>query len=347
MNMAAAPTVTFEGLRNQIRHGKLAPVYILHGEEGFYTDTLVKDFEGVLSPDDKEFNFNMFYAPEVSMPQVIEQCCRYPIMADRQMVILKEAQAVRADIIDQLASYLKNPTPTTVLVIVFRKAVAKGKEFMAAAKSKAVVFESKKVKDYNLPQLITAAIQAKGLGADPKAVEMLRDFIGTDLSTLYNEIDKLATILGKGATVTPEAVERNIGISKEFNNFELVDALAIKDAGKAMRIAEYFAANPKATSLVLTTALLYNFFSDLLVIIYTKDKTDQGLCQALNLKSTFPLKRFRAALQKYNAFQLIEIIWALREFDCRCKGIGSRQDENDLFRELIFHILTAPGTLFK
>lgn len=339
----AAPT--FQSIANEIKTGKLAPVYILHGEEGYYTDELVKMFENFLPEADREFNQYVLYAPETQAGQVMDLCYRYPMMAERQMVILKEAQAVSANEINRLHKYVQNPSPTTVFVICFRGDKAKGKDLLAAAKTKATVFESKKVAEYSIVPIIAKYIKDRGLNAEPKALEMLRDYIGTNLSALFNEIDKVAGILGKGATITPEAVERHVGISKEYNNFELVDALAKRDYGKAMRISQYFASNPKGNPLVMTTSALYNFFSDVLVAIYTKDKTDDGLMRALNLKSSYPLRKYRDAMARYNAFQLIEIIWALRQFDTRSKGQGSRQDQYDLFHELIFHIVTAPGNL--
>ncbi len=336
---------TFQSITNEIKSGKLAPVYILHGEEGYYIDELVKLFENFLPEADREFNQYVLYAPEVQAGQVMDLCYRYPMMAERQMVILKEAQAVGANEINRLHKYVQNPSPTTVLVICFRGDKAKGKDLLAAAKAKATVFESKKVADYNLLPLISAYIKQKGLTAEQKSLEMLRDFIGTNLSALFNQIDKVAGILGPGAAITPEAIERHVGISKEYNNFELVDALSVRDYGKAMRIARYFASNPKGNPLVMTTSALYNFFSDLLVAHYTKDKSDAGLMAALKLKSNFQLRKYKAAIRQYNPFQIIEIIWALRQFDTRSKGQGSRQDQYSLFHELIFHIVTAPGNL--
>lgn len=340
---AAAPT--FDSIKRQIEQHNLAPVYLLHGEEGYYTDELVKAFERVLPEEDREFNQHVLYAPQVEPGAVMDLCYSVPMMADRQVVILKECQSVRADQINRLYKYVQQPSPSTLLVIVFRNEKAKGKDLLAAAKGHAVVFESKKVAEWNLLPVISGYIKQKGLLAEQKAQEMLRDYIGADLSHMFNEIDKLATILGPGAAITPEAIERNIGISKEFNSFELIDALAVRDAAKVMRIADYFAANPKANPLVMTTSNLYNLFSDLLIAHYTKDKTDQGLMTALGYKSTFPLRKIKAGMRCYNAFQLIEIIWALRQFDCQSKGNGSRQNEHALFRDLMFHILTAPGSL--
>lgn len=339
----AAPT--FDALIKQIQSRQLAPVYLLHGAESYYIDQLVKEFEKVIPDADKEFNQYILYAPQVEPGAVMDLCSRYPMMAERQLVILKECQAARADQINRLHRYVEHPSPTTVFVIVFRGDTAKGKDLVAVAKKKAVMFESKKPADYQLLPLISKSITDAGLLPDQKALEMLRDFIGSDLSHLYNEIGKLKTILPPGAKVTPEIVEQHIGISKEFNNFELIDAIALRDAAKAFRIADYFAANPKANPLVMTTAALYGYFSDLLIAFYAKDKTDAGLMTDLGLKYDKQLRKFRAGMRAYNAFQVIEIINALRRFDAQSKGRGSRQNEHSLFHDLIFHILSAPGHL--
>lgn len=341
--MAAPPSVTYDSLRESLSRGSYAPVYLLHGEEGYYIDVLVDVFEHIVPSAEKDFNQYVLYAPEVSMDQVIDICRRCPMMADRQVVILKEAQAIRADQLNKLHPYVANPTPTTILVICCRGAQAKGKDLLQAIKSTGVVFESRKVNESGASVLISRYLKEKKLNADPKAVEMLRDFVGTDLSRLYNEIDKLATVLPKGAMVTPEVVERNVGVSKDFNNFELVDAVAARDPAKMFRIASYFASNPKNNPLVMTTALLYGFFSDLLICQFATDKSDARLMQALKLKSSWGLKKFRLGMARYNAFMTIEIIGSLRDFDRKSKGCGSRQNEFDLFRELIFHIASAPG----
>lgn len=344
----ASQNLTFENLRTQLKAGKYAPIYLLHGEEGYFIDELVKDFEAILTPDEKEFNQYTLYAPQVEAPEIADACRRYPMMADRQVVIVKEAQAARADMLDKLVPYIKQPNPMTVLVICSRGAAAKGRSFLDAVKKSndAVIFSSAKVPEWKLADHIKGYINGRGLNVSPQALEMLKEFIGADLSRMYNEVDKLMTILGPGATVTPEAVERHIGMSKDFNSFELVDALAARDMARAMRITAYFRANPKAAPSVLVCAALFNFFSDLLVTYFVKDKSDRGLMGALGLKGTFPLKRINMARTKYNAFQVIEIIRAIRAFDAQSKGIGSRRSPDDLLDELVFRILTAPGDLF-
>lgn len=340
----ASSTPTFPELRRQLAaKTTLAPVYLLHGEEGYYIDELVKDFEALVPEEERDFNLYILYAPESGVETVMDVCHRYPMMAERQVVIVKEAQAIRADQLNKLHSYVERPNPTTVLVISCRGAQAKGKELLAAVKKNGVIFESKRLSERNVLPVISDLIKEKRLNVDPKALSMLRDYIGVDLARLYNEIDKLALILGPGAMITPEAIERNIGISKDYNNFELVDAVNTRNAAKAFAIVEYFRNNPKNNPTVMTVSSLFNQFSNLLIYHYTRDKSPSGYLDALGLRSPWALKGYETAARNYNVRQTIEIISAIREFDTRSKGIGSRQNEYDLLKDLIFHTLTARG----
>ena len=341
----AAETITFPALKKQIAARQLKPVYLLHGEEGYFIDELLKDFEALIPEEDRDFNLTILYAPESGVETVMDVCHRYPMMAEYQVVIVKEAQAIRADVLNKLHHYVEKPNPTTILVIACRGAQAKGKELLAAARKNGIVFESKKISERSILPTIADLIKEKGLNIEPKALSMLRDYIGTDVAHLYNEIDKLSFILGKGSMVTPEAIERNIGISKDFNNFELVDAINARNANKAFTIIEYFRNNPKNNPTVMTVATLFNHFSNLLIYHYTADKTQAGYMDALGLKSPWGLRNYEAGARAYNVRQTIEIISALREFDTRSKGIGSRQNEYDLLHDLIFRILTAYGVI--
>lgn len=342
----ASSTPTYSELRRQLAaKTSLAPVYLLHGEEGYYIDELVKDFEALVPEEERDFNLYVLYAPESGVETVMDVCHRYPMMAERQVVIVKEAQAIRADQLNRLHSYVERPNPTTVLVISCRGAQAKGKELLAAVKKNGVIFESKRLSERNILPVISDLIKEKKLSVDPKALSMLRDYIGVDLARLYNEIDKLALILGPRAMITPEAIERNIGISKDYNNFELIDAINSRNAAKAFAIAEYFRNNPKNNPTVMTVSSLFNQFSNLLIYHYTRDKSQSGYLDALGLKSPWALKGYETAARNYNVRQTIEIITAIREFDTRSKGIDSRQNEYDLLKDLIFHILTARGFL--
>lgn len=342
----ALPAPTYEGIKKSIKERNFAPVYLLHGEEGYFADSLAREFENVLPEDEKPFNQYVLYAPEVEPAQVIDICRRIPMMSERQVVILKEAQAIRADKLAKLAPYIANPVPTTLLVICCRGAEAKGKELHAAIKKGGgVELFSKKIADYNIPAFIGTYVKSKGLSADQKALEMIRDFVGTDLSKIYNEIDKLATILPPNGAITPEAIERNIGMSKDYNTFELVNALLERDARKAFACIAYFQSNPKAVPLQVAVATIFGSFADLLVAYYAPDRSDAAISQALNLRNSYFLKRIRGGMANYNPFQIIEILGAIRRFDTQSKGIGSRQNEHRLFHELIFHILSAPGNI--
>ncbi len=342
----ATPTtsLTFPALRRQIKARQLAPVYLLHGEEGYFIDELVKEFEELVPEEERDFNLYTLYAPESGVETVMDVCRRYPMMAEYQVVIVKEAQAIRADMLNKLHNYVSNPTPTTILVISCRGAQAKGKDLLAAVKKNGVIFESKKLSEKNILPAISELIKEKQLNIEPKALSMLRDYIGTDLSRLYNEIGKLALILGPGAMVTPEAIERNIGISKD-NNYELIDAINIRNAAKTFAIVEYFRNNPKNNPTVMTVSSLFNQFSNLLIYHYTKDKSPSGYMDALGFKSPWALKVYETASRNYNVRQTIEIITAIREFDVKSKGLGSRQNEYSLLKDLIFHILTARGII--
>ncbi|MDE6269495.1 MAG: DNA polymerase III subunit delta [Muribaculaceae bacterium] len=343
--MAASGTnITFDALRRQLANGQYAPVYLLHGEEGFYIDEILADFERIIPAEDKEFNQYTLYAPQVEPGRVMDICMGVPMMADRQLVILKEAQSIKSDQLNRLHRYVSSPSPSTILVICVRGATTKAKDLLAAVKAKGVVFESKKGMPWELPKQVEQLVAARGMRAGQKAIGMLCDFIGADLSRVNNEIVKLAGLLGRGAEITPEAIERNIGYSKDFNSFELVDAVAAGDMAKSIRIANYFASNTRNGQLYTVASSLFSLFADLITAVYTKDKSDENLMQVLGIKK-LALRRLRVAMQRYNAFQVIEIMDAIRRFDAMSKGIGSRRPASELLQELLYHIFTAPGKL--
>lgn len=344
-NTPASSALTYPQLLRRLDAGQYAPVYLIHGEEGYFTDELVKRFETLLPEEERDFNMYTLYGPESGADAVMDVCRRFPMMAERQVVILKEAQSMRADQLNRIHHYAERPNPTTILVIACRGAKAKAKDLVAAVTKSGIVFESKKVSERNILPAIADLVKEKGLTVDPKALSMLRDFIGTDMARLYNEIGKLAFILGPGAMVTPEAVERNVGISKDYNNYELMEAIESRNAAKAFAIVAYFAANPKANPTVLTSGMLFNRFSNLLIYHYTRDKSQAGYMDALGLKSAWALRSYEAAARAYNVRQTIEIISAIREFDTRSKGIGSRQNEYALLKDLVFRILTSRGII--
>lgn len=343
---ASAQTQTYAEILQAIAKRQLAPVYILHGEESYFIDQLAKAFEELVPAEERDFNYYALYAPEITPEIVMSTCMRFPMMSDRQVVILKEAQAVRADIINKLHVYCAKPNPSTVLVICFRGDKAKGKDLIAKAKAGgAVFFESKALTERNIDPFITQLVREKKLNIEPKGLSMLRDFIGTDVAKIYNEIDKLAFILGEGAMITPEAIERNVGISKDFNNFELVDAIAAKDSAKIFRIIDYFRSNPKSHPAIMTVSTVFNYFSGLLAAQFSRDKSPNGLMAAIGIKWQSQLARYTTGMRNYNAYKTIEIISAIRDFDVKSKGIGSRQNEFDLLHDLMFRIVTCSGKI--
>lgn len=342
-----AKSITYDTLAASLRSAKPAPVYVLHGEEGYFTDQAVRAFENLLPEEDREFNQYVLYGPQTSPEEIVDACRRCPMMAPYQVVIVKEMQQMTANQADKLAAYMEKPSETTVLVLAWRGEKAKGAKFLAALKKNndAAVMESMRIYENALPGHITRFLNSRGLNVQPKAQDMLAQYIGTDLSRMYNELAKLCEILGSGATVTPEAVERHIGVSKDFNAFEMVDALASKNMQAAMRIAAYFRANPKAVPPPMLTGAIFTFFSDLLVSWFVQDKSDANLGRVLNTRNPHALRRLATGRSKYNAYQAIEVIRVIRNFDTRSKGVGSRRNVYDLLDEMVFHILTAPGNL--
>lgn len=342
----AAETVTYSSLRRLIESRQFAPVYLLHGDEGYYIDELVKAFEEVIPEEDRAFDRTILYALENSPSRVIDFCRRCPMMGDRVVVIVKEAQVAGCggNWLNALAPYAAAPSPSTVLVICSRGAEAKCKALTdAMKKGGGVVYESKKLNERSILPTIAEVVAERGLRIEPKAQEMLRDFVGTDLSRIYNQVGKLAMVLGPGATITPESIQRNIGISKDYNLFELIKALSLRDAPKAFTIVDYFRRNPKENPYVMFPPHLANYFGNLLVALYTPDKSDRSLMSALGLRASWQLNDIKPGMRNYSAWQLIEIISEIRRFDARSKGVGSRMDPYDLFHELIFNILNARG----
>lgn len=338
--MAEDSSLKFSSLMADIRRGPSQPVYLLHGQEGYFIDRLAEAFEQSIPEELRPFNLYNLYAPETDIDTVIRACRSFPMMGERQVVILKEAQAVRADSINRLHTYVSNPSPTTTLVICFRGSEAKGKELLAAIRKGGYPnFEAKKLYESNLPSLIDSIVKEQGMTIDQKGRSMLADFIGTDAARLYGEISKLAMILPPGASITPESIERNVGISKDYNNFELCDALATRNGAKALTIISYFRSNPKNNPTVMTTSALFDFFAGLLCCHWGRNLSPADRMKMVGARSSFQMKRYDTGMRYYNPSSVINIISALRDFDRKSKGQGSRMNEYDLLTDLILRIL--------
>lgn len=332
----------FEEICQNIMARKFLPVYILMGEEPFFmeqiTDLLLKH---VLAESERDFNQVILYGADTDAAMIINAARRFPMMSEYQLVVVKEAQLIRD--IEVLANYVKNPLASTILVINYKyKTLDRRKILAAAAEKNGVLFESKKIPDYKMPAFITSFMQQRSIGIDVKAAQMLSDYLGNDLNRLSKELDKLTIILPDNAPkrVTPELIEQNIGISKEYNNFELIKAIAAKDILKVNRIAQYFEKNPKSNPIQMTLPVLFNYFSNLLICYYSKDRSDNGLMLALGLRGTFQVKDYSIGLRNYSAMKAFNFISHIRTADARSKGVeNSSANDADILKELLYKIM--------
>ncbi|WP_294619367.1 DNA polymerase III subunit delta [uncultured Bacteroides sp.] len=337
----AKQEITCEDILKELKSGHYRPVYYLMGEEPYYID-LISDYitDNVLSETEKEFNLTVVYGADVDVATIINAAKRYPMMSERQVVVVKEAQNIRN--MEELSYYLQKPLLSTILVICHKHGVLDRRKKLAAEIEKlGILFEAKKVKEAQLPAFITSYMKRKGIDLESKATSMLADFVGTDLSRLTGELEKLVITLPKNQTrVTPEQIERNIGISKDYNNFELRSAIVEKDVLKANRIIKYFEENPKTNPIQMTLSLLFGFFSNLMLAYYAPEKSEQGIAAFLGLKSPWQSREYLNAMRKYNGVKTMQIIGEIRYTDAKSKGVGnSSLNDSDLLQELVFKIL--------
>ncbi len=342
-------TMTFTSLSKEIKGGKFRNIYVLQGEEPYYIDRLQQlIIDTALTEDQRDFNLSLYYGNTANVREVISACQQYPAFSERKVVVVREAQLIakqpgHKNDLDLFASYAEKPMPTTVLVICHKGGALKSKPFSTALKeaNSGVVFDSNKVKEgRDLENLIVSYANSLGCNIDNKATSMLADHIGTDIARLFSELDKLA-MLAEDGNITPLLIEKNIGISKDFNNFELEEALSKRDAVKAFRIVDYFERNPKNNPSVISVAMLFSFFSNVLLAATARDKSPDSIMALVGTRSQWRARKFLDATRMYNTRSLVNIIGYLRECDTRSKGIGSRQDQYALLKELIYKILHA------
>jgi len=326
---------------NDIKQGNIKPLYFLMGEEPYYIDKLTEYIENnILTEEERGFNQMVLYGKDVSMEDVIGSAKRYPMMADRQVVIVKEAQELSRTI-EKLESYAENPQPTTVLVFAYKyKTLDKRKKVTKLIDKVGVVFESKKLYENQVGDWIKRVLSGKGYSIEPKAAAMLVEFLGNDLGKIGNELDKLAIILPQGSTITPKIIEDNIGISKDYNVFELRKAIGEKDQLKAYKIADYFANNPKDNPLVMTVGLVFGFFSQLLMYHGLKDKNPSNVAKLLKVNPYF-VKDYDIALRNYPMKKVSAIVGTLRDIDVKSKGVGANAiPQHDLLKEMLVKIFS-------
>lgn len=334
--------VTFESIKRDILNKKFSPIYLLMGDESFFIDQ-ISDLlvENVLTNEEKDFNLLTFYGVDSDVNNIIASARRFPLMAEYQLIIIKEAQEL--DKFDLLDVYAKKPLKSTILVINYKHKKVDGRRALVKNinGNGGVVFESKKLYDNQVPPYIKSYFAAKKIRIDDKSAQMITDFVGNDISKLNQELLKLEISLPKdNNTITSDLVEKNIGISKDFNNFELLKAVISKDVVAANRIANYFDKNPKDNPTIVTISLLFNYFSNLLECFWLPQKNEQSVMSSLGLKSAYFVRDYMSGLRNYNAMKVMNIISELRVFDAKTKGIGNvSATSGELLKELLFRIM--------
>ena len=341
--MAEKKTVpTYDDIMRDLKGNVFAPIYILMGEESYYIDQISNYVQSHALPADQQaFDQTVVFGADVSGSQIADLAMQFPMMAAKRVIIVKEAQGLRS--MEKLERYAQNPQSRTILVICYKNGVLnKRSKLVSAVEKSGVVFESKKLREWQLPGHIRSYLQAKKIGIDDKSAAMIADNIGADLNRLYSELDKLVISLPSGESrVTPEMVERNIGVSKDFNSFELRDAIVNRDVLKANMIIKYFDNNPKAGSLFSFLPLLFNYFQNLMLAYYAPNNKDQNsLAAYLDMKNAWGVKDYLAGMRNYTGRKTLQILQKLREIDAKSKGLDNPSTSvGDLMKELIFFIL--------
>lgn len=332
---------TYEEIVRDIKKEAYAPIYFLMGEEDYYIDRISEYIiDNVLTEAEKEFNLTVLYGADSDIATIINSAKRYPMMSKYQVVMVKEAQNLKN--LDELTYYLQKPLLSTILVFCYKHGVLDRRKKLAAEIEKAgILFESKKLREAQLPGFISSYLKRKQVDIEPKASEMMAEFVGADLNRMAGELEKLVITLPAGCRrITPEQIERNIGISKDYNNFELRNALITKDVLKANQIVKYFNNNMKNNPLQVTLAVLFGFFSNLMLAYYAPGKSEQEVASFLGLRSTWQAKDYLAAMKKYSGVKVMQIIGEIRLCDAKSKGVkNSSASDGDLLRELVYFIM--------
>lgn len=332
---------SYQDIVRDVRGGKIAPVYCFMGEEDYYIDKL-SDFvlEQVLKPEDRDFNYDLLYGAETRANDIINIARQFPMMADRRVVMVREFQSLTDK--EALAAYIKNPNPTTVLILCHKHGVLdKRRTLGQEIKKVGVLFESKRLYENQLPGFVNSYMQRNEKTIEPNAVQMLCEHVGSDLTRLSAEMDKLLLAVPLGENrVGVELVEQQTGISKDFNNFELQNALGNKDAYKANQIVNYFDSNPRGFALPATLSVLFNFFTEVMLAFYAPDQSDDGIANFVGKNPWVARQALIPARRNYSGRKVVEILDQIRKTDGKSKGVGGcKTSHGDLLRELIFLIL--------
>lgn len=334
---------TFNEICNEIIAKKFHPIYVLMGDEPYFMDRITDLLiEHVLRDDERDFNQMILYGADTKTTDILNAVRRFPMMSDYQLVVVREAQLINN--LELLLNYANNPLQSTILVINYKyKTLDRRKTFTAAIEKNGILFDSKKIPDYKIPEFIASIVRQKAIETDGKATQMLADYLGNDLNLLHKELDKLLILLANESKkiITPELIEKNVGISKDYNNFELQSSIANKDVLKTNRIITYFRKNPNNHPITVTLSTLFNYFSNLLICYYSSDKSEKTLMTTLGFRFPIQVKDYLFGLRNYPAMKVFTIIHEIRLADAHSKGIDATSSltEGDILRELIYKIL--------
>ncbi len=337
----AAKGVSYESIVRDVRAGNISPVYYLMGEEDYYIDKL-SDFlvDALLSVEDRDFNLDVLYGAETTADAVVELARAYPMMADRRVVLVREAQSIRS--LDALTMYLSHITPSSVLIFCHKHGVLdKRKAVYKALQQSAVIFESKRLYESQLPTFVANYLKERKVSAEPQAVQMLAGHVGADLCRLAAEMDKLLLALPQGqGVVTAALVEEQTGMSREFNDFELLAALACKNVLRANQIVKYYQGNLRSFALPRTLSTLFSFFSDVMIAFYSPEKTESGVAAWLGKPEWKVRQDIWPACKNYGGMKVMRILTEIRKIDAASKGVGgAKTPHEELLQDLIFFIL--------
>ena len=340
--MAESKNATYEGIMSDLKARKFAPVYYLMGDEAYYIDKIADYIaEHVLAPEERDFNQTVLFGSDVNASQITDVAKRYPMMSEYQVVIVKEAQNIKNT--DALAAYVEKPLTSTILVMCHKNGTLDKRKTLASKIQKnGVLFESKKLGERELPAFIERYLQQREATIDTKSTQMITEAIGADLSRLTSELDKLLIALPENdKKVTPQVVENQIGVSKDFNAFELKAALVNRDVYKANQIIQYFDENPKSGGPFKLVPLLFSYFQNLMIAYYApNNKSQEEVAGWLELKNAWAAKEYMTGMRNYSGMKVMQIISKLREIDAKMKGLDNpNTSQGELMKELIFYIL--------
>lgn len=333
---------TFEDIAKSVKAGNVAPIYVLMGAEPFYIDRLEALItQHVMPQANRDFDMELLYGSDVDAVRVVDSCQQFPMLGDKRLVVVREFQQMKSSQ-DALVSYAKNPSQTTVLVLCNKNGVLDGRKSLGKVVTQAgVVFESKRVYESSMPGFVQRHLKSLGCDIEQRAVQMLVEYVGTDLSRMASELDKLSISLSEGEKrVTARHVEEQTGLSREFNNFELVAALSQKNKSQALKIVNYFNSNPRSFALPVTLSALYVFFSDLMQAYYSPDKSERGVVSWLRKPDWKVRNEIMPGMRNYGGRKVMNILRWIREADAAGKGVdGCKTPPGELLLELIFRIL--------